>query len=157
MRFKPIHGVLLVALVMAAFLAVGWGIQALHGRGDFRRVAPDPGGQVRIDVGDLAAGRARFYRFLNPSNQEVEFFVARDATGTLQVAFNAGDSHYKLRRGFSVQDGWVVDNKCGTTTRLTEVNDGGPGCKPVPLEHRLEGDQLVLAERDILAGWRYFR
>jgi hypothetical protein len=75
----------------------------------------------------------------------------------VQVAFNAGDSHCKLRRGFSVQDGWVIDNNCGTPTRLTEVNLGGSGCKPVPLEHRVEGDEVVLAERDLLAGWRYFR
>lgn len=156
-RFKPIYGILLVILAVGGFWAVNLVIEALQGRGDFQRVSPSPQGEVRIDVGDLKTGEARFYHFLNPSNQEVEFFIARDQSGTFQVAFNAGDSHYKVKRGFSVQDGWVIDNKCGTTSRLTEVNAGGSGCRPVPLAHRVQGDQVVLTERDILAGWRYFR
>jgi Predicted membrane protein len=50
-----------------------------------------------------------------------------------------------------------VCNKCDKSFRLAEVNAGGGGCKPVPLEHRVSGDELVIAEADILEGWRLFR
>ncbi len=48
-------------------------------------------------------------------------------------------------------------NKCDKSFRVSGVNDGSGGCMPVPLAHTVAGDQLVLAEADILAGWRYFR
>jgi hypothetical protein len=28
---------------------------------------------------------------------------------------------------------------------------------PTPVVHRVEGDTLVIAESDMLKGWRYFR
>ncbi len=131
--------------------------EALLRRPSFERVRPDAEGQVRIDVRDLDRRSARFYRFLNAGNQEVQFLVGRDSEGVLQVGFNANANHYKTRRGFSYQDGWMVDNKCETTTRLSAINQGGRGCKPAPLAHRVIGDELVLREADILEGWRYFR
>ena len=139
------------------FLALELAGDAWLGRPSFERVRPDVNGQVRIGVGDLERMQVRFYRFLNAGNQEVQFLVGRDREGVVQVGFNANASHYKTRRGFSYHDGWIVDNKCETTTRLTAINEGGKGCKPAPLTHRVVGDELVLEETDILKGWRYFR
>ncbi|MEO1085080.1 MAG: Fe-S-containing protein, partial [Acidobacteriota bacterium] len=73
------------------------------------------------------------------------------------VAFDASETDYKRKRGFRHEGEWLVNNKCDTASRLTEVNDGGGGCRPVPLKHRLDGSTLILTETDILAGWRYFR
>ncbi len=139
------------------FLGLELAGDAWLGRPDFEHVRPDAEGRVRIDVGDLERLEVRFYRFLNAGNQEVEFLVGRDSEGVVQVGFNANAQHYKTRRGFSYQDGWIVDNKCETTTRLSAINPGGRGCKPAALTHRVIGDELVLEESDILEGWRYFR
>lgn len=140
-------------------MAAIWGVQTyLEARlnpSGFVRVSPT-NGQVRIDIADLAPAEVRFYRFLNSGSQEVRFFVGRDPEGHVQVAFDASDSHAKVGRGFRHEGEWVVDNKCDSAFRLSEVNKGGGGCKPIPLRHQLEGDQLVLAEADILAGWRLF-
>jgi uncharacterized membrane protein len=110
-----------------------------------------------VPAGDLGANQVRFYRFLNTSNQEVFFFVGRDGAGTLHVAFDAAESDYRRKRGFRHDGEWLVNNKCETACRLAEVNAGGGGCKPVPLAHRLEGDTVLLAESDVLTGWRYFQ
>lgn len=155
-RFKPVHGILVVLL----FLGMIWGAQvALEGRlnpGGFAQVSPGRDGQVRIDVADLEPLQVRFYRFLNRSNQEVRFLVGRDGQGEVQVGFDASDTHARVGRGFRHEGEWLVDNKCDTASRLTQVNGGGGGCRPVPLRHRLEGEQLVLSEADILQGWRLF-
>lgn len=153
--FRPLHGVLLVALVLILFL----GLDSLYGRHgrDFVRVAPDASGRVEIPVGDLKANEVRFYRFLNSGNQEVKFLVGRDGAGRIQVAFDAAETDFKRRRGFRAEGAWLVNNKCDTAIRLAEVNDGRGGCAPVPLRHLVEGDRLLLAENDILEGWRYFR
>ncbi len=127
------------------------------GANRFTRVAPDAQGAVTLAVGDLAPLEVRFYRFLNSGNQEVRFFVGRDESGALQVAFDASENDFKLKRGFRADGAWIVNNKCETSIRLAEVNRQPSGCSPVPLPFRAEGDRLVLAENDVLGGWRYFR
>ena len=151
-RFKPIHGLLLVPLFVAAvfLLAGGFGLSR------HERVSPDANGEVRLDVSSLEPRQVRFYRFLNRGNQEVKFLVGRDASGTVQVGFDASETHARVGRGFRHEGDWLVDNKCDTASHLENVNEGGGGCRPVPLEHHLEGEQLVLRESDILKGWRLF-
>lgn len=147
---------------LAAVLAFGalmLGIEfatGAHGH-SFERLRPDDQGLVKIDVSNLEVLDVRFYRFLNAGNQEVEFLVGRDREGVIQVGLNANDNHAKTRRGFSYQDGWIIDNKCETTTRLSAINQGGGGCKPKALAHEMVGDTVILRETDILTGWRYFR
>jgi uncharacterized membrane protein len=151
-RFRPIHGILLVPVFVVGIFILAGGF----GMTQHQRVSPDAQGTVRIDVGDLGEGKVRFYRFINRGNQEVKFFVGRDRHGEIQVAFDAGETHSVVGRGFRHEGDWMVDNKCDTAIRLEEVNDGGGGCRPVPLEHRLQGQQVVLNEGDILKGWRLF-
>jgi len=151
-RFKPIHGILIVPVFVAVFFLLTGGLAARK----YERVSPGPDGLVRIDVGDLGKEQIRFYRFLNSGNQEVKFLVARDQHGEVQVGFDASETHAKVGRGFSLQGDWIIDNKCETASRLEEINAGGGGCRPVPLAHRLEGEQVVLAQDDILKGWRLF-
>ena len=111
---------------------------------------------MHLDVGTLGRSQVRFFRFLNSGNQEVLFLVARDAAGDLQVAFDASENDFKLRRGFRQQGEWLINNKCDTALRLEEINQGG-GCRPVPLRFRADGSQLVLTESALLEGWRLFR
>ncbi|HEY0512784.1 MAG TPA: Fe-S-containing protein [Thermoanaerobaculia bacterium] len=155
-RFKPVHGVLIVLLVWGAI----WGAEvALEGRlnpSGFRQVMPERGA-VRIDLASLKPQEVRFFRFLNSGNQEVRFFVGRDGTGQVQVAFDADEQCAKGKRGFRHEGEWMVCNKCDKAFRLNTVNSGGEGCTPIPLHHRVEGQELVLAESDILQGWRLFR
>lgn len=154
---RPVYGLLLVPFFMAAVLVADFALDGGFGHSGYTRVKPDEAGMVRVPVGDLEAGDVRFYRFLNAGNQEVKFFVGRDPDGAIQVAFDANEICYKTKRGYRSEGNWVVCNKCDKAFRLAEVNAGGGGCKPVPLAHRARADEIVLAEADILSGWRYFR
>jgi uncharacterized membrane protein len=111
---------------------------------------------VRIAAEGIGPRQVKFYRFLNPSNQEVPFFVGRDDAGHLQVAFDANEQCAKFKRGFRHDGEWMVCNKCDKAFRLLEINSGGEGCTPIPVHHQLAGSELVLAETDILQGWRLF-
>ena len=157
MRFKPVHGVLAVVLFTSTVVVADLALDGRFGRPPYERVAPGPNGTVRIDLAGLGPRQVRFYHFLNPSNQEVWFFVGRDSSGQVQVAFDASEVCAKGKRGFRHEGEWVVCNKCDKSFRLTEVNAGGGGCKPVPLAHRIAGGELLIAQADILAGWRFFR
>lgn len=155
MRIRPIHAVFVVAFFVGAVLLAELAIDSRTRRGDGEQVMPKDG-VVKVDVAGIAPGQVRFYDFLNPGNQEVRFLVGRDQSGTLQVAFDAAENDFKRKLGFRQEGDWLVNNKCETAVRLEEVNAGTSGCRPQPLRHRLEGQTLVLAESDILAGWRYF-
>jgi uncharacterized membrane protein len=153
-RFKPIHGVFVVLVFVAAILGADYLLEGR--RGDFERVSPGRDGQLRIHLDDLAPQQVRFYRFLNAGNQEVHFFVGRDTAGDVQVAFDGSEICAKSKRGFRHEGEWMVCNKCDKSFRLSGVNAGGGGCNPIPLRHRVEGDELVIAEADVLGGWRLF-
>ncbi len=92
--FRPVHGVLAIAILLASYLL----IDHFFGRSGarFQRVSPDPQGQVTLDVSGLQPLEVRFYRFLNRGNQEVLFFVGRDETGAVQVAFDLARDHLRL-------------------------------------------------------------
>lgn len=156
-KLTPVSAVLILAVFVAVVLATDQLSRGGFGGPSYQRVGPGNDGLVRLAIGDLGRLEVRFYRFLNSGNQEVEFLVGRDEEGVVQVGFNANESHFKLRRGFSYQDGWIVDNKCETTVRLSAINRGGAGCKPAAIKHRVEGDKLVITEEDMLRGWQYFR
>jgi uncharacterized membrane protein len=156
-RFRPLHGLLLVAAFVGLVVVADHAFEGGFGRPGFELVRPDRSGRVVLDVSTLALSEVRFYRFLNSGNQEVRFLVGRDRGGTVQVGFDASTTHAKLGRGFRHEGDWLVDNKCDSSVRLDRVNEGGGGCRPVPLAHRLEGERLVLLEDEILRGWRYFR
>jgi len=156
-RVRPIHALLVVGLVAVLVGFANWAWDGGLGHAGYERVRPDAQGRLEIDASAIGKSEVRYYRFLNAGNQEVKFFVGRDRHGTLQVAFDASESHAQLGRGFRHEGDWVVDNKCDSASRLENVNEGGHGCRPVPLPHRVEGDRVILAEADVLRGWRYFR
>src|SRR5262245_52179667 len=99
-RFRPVHGILLVALFVGTVVLADWALDGGLRRGRYERVAPDGKGEVRLDVAAVTPGMVRFYRFLNRGNQEVRFFVGRDKTGVLQVAFDASENDFKRKLGF---------------------------------------------------------
>jgi uncharacterized membrane protein len=156
-RFKPIHGIALVLVFVGIVLTADLALEGRLGSSEIKRVSPGPDGQVHLSLAGLDPLQVRFYRFLNAGNQEVRFLVGRDGAGHVQVAFDANEPCAKAKRGFRAEGEWLVCNKCDKSFRLAEVNAGGGGCKPVPLEHRVDGDELVIAEADILKGWRLFR
>jgi uncharacterized membrane protein len=156
-RFRPIHGILLVLVFMAAVVVGQMAFEGQLKGGGYELVTPGRDGSVDVDLSGLAPKQVRFFRFLNRGNQEVHFFVGRDAEGVVQVAYDASETCAKTKRGFHHQGEWVVCNKCDKSFKLSGINAGGGGCNPVPLVHRIDGNQLRLAENDILQGWRLFR
>jgi uncharacterized membrane protein len=156
-RFRPLLLILTVIAFAGLVMAADFVIEGGLSKSSYIRVSPERDGLVHIPVGDLGQEQVRFYRFLNTGNQEVKFFVGRDAHNTVQVAFDANELCFKLKRGYRHDGAWVVCNKCDRSFRLDEVNSGGGGCTPIPVEHQIAGNELLLSENALLAGWRYFR
>jgi len=155
-RFKPSHGIILVLLFVGVVLIGELAFEGKLASSQMQQVSPGRDGQVRISLAGLQPLQVRFYQFINAGSQEVHFLVGRDPAGHVAVAFDASEDCAKNKRGFRAEGEWLVCNKCDKAFRLSEVNAGGGGCKPVPLEFREDGNELVIAEADILKGWRLF-
>ena len=156
-KLRPIYAAAIVLLFGALVALADYALDGGFRQAGYQRVAPDKSGRLALDVSQLSVGQANFYRFLNYGNQEVKFFLARDLHGEIHAAFDANEICYKTKRGYRHEGEWVVCNKCDKAFRVVGVNEGGGGCKPVPLKHQVAGDQVILQERDVLAGWRFFR
>jgi uncharacterized membrane protein len=156
-KITPLHGFAFVLIFFIAILTLQFALGGGFGSHGHKRVSPAKDGTVRISVADLEPAEVRFYRFLNPANQEVNFFIGRDEEGALAVAFDANEICAKTKRGYRAEGAWVVCNKCDKSFRLAEVNAGGGGCKPVPLPFVERAGEVILTEGDILTGWRLFR
>lgn len=156
MRIRPLHALLFVLLAFGALYGADWLFEGGLRQSNFERVSPGADGQVAIDVAALKDGEVHFYRFLNRANQEVKFFVGRDVQGVVQVGFDASEVCAKRKRGFKADGEWMVCRTCDKSFRLSETNSNPGGCAPLAMAHRLVGSQLILAESDILAGWRLF-
>ncbi len=154
---KPIHAFALVLVFAAGVLAADFALEGGFSYGSYEQVSPQPDGSLRIDISDLETEQVRFFRFLNTGNQEIKFFIGRDIESQIQVGFDANEQCYKLKRGYSAADGWLTCRKCDKSFELTSINAGGGGCKPVPLQHQVVGNEVLLSEGQVLAGWRYFR
>jgi uncharacterized membrane protein len=156
MRLRPIHGIIVVVLVIAGTVAAQYFFEGGAAKASYIQVRPDAQGGLAIEAADLAAGNVRYYRFLNHANQEIDFFVGRDAGGGIQVGFDASEVCMKKRRGFRHEGEWMVCNFCDKAFHLKDVNADGGGCAPVALKHSVQGSRVLLTENDVLAGWRLF-
>ncbi len=156
MSFRPWHGIVIVLLASAGLLVGQYAAEGGFSRSRYERVAPQKDGLVHLDASGIGPEQVRFFQFLNTGNQEVFFFVGRDAGGTIHVAYDANEICFKSMRGYRHEGAFVTCNKCDKSFRIDSVNSGGGGCTPIPLAHRLAGNELLITESDVLAGWRYF-
>jgi uncharacterized membrane protein len=156
MRFRPIHGILLVLAFMGLVWAAEWASDGGFNRKRHVRVRAEADRTVRIDTAEFKPLDVRFYRYLSAGNQEVKFLVGRDGAGHLHATFDANELCAKTRRGYRAQGEWLVCNKCEKAFRLAEVDANPGGCWPVTIAFRLEGSEVVMTEDALLTGWRLF-
>ena len=149
---SKIVGVLLVLVVAATvggFMLLGQG--ASDG---YAKVKGDDG-LVRIDLAEVSDGQAHYFKFAS-SRGEVKFFVVKSVDGEMRAAFDACDVCYRAKKGYRQEGNMMVCNNCDMKFRTDRINDVKGGCNPAPLNRRIEGQQLVISERDIVNGAWYF-
>lgn len=142
--------VLLVLIVFAA--ASGW---LLFGPEQGDTSLKTVAGEVRIDLDKISDGQAHFFQ-IAAAKGEIKFFVVKSIDGVFRAAFDACDVCFREKKGYHQEGDSMVCNNCGQKFRTDLVNEVKGGCNPAPLARRIEGKQLVINERDLLAGFAYF-
>lgn len=112
-------------------------------------------GVFSFDARKIAAGEVRFYGY-DAAGKHITFFVARAPSGEIRTAFDACITCYPNKMGYRAKDGCVVCAYCNTEFKLDELGTGKGNCMPISVPHRLEGDTLIISQKDIEAGARWF-
>lgn len=119
-------------------------------------VAPDAGGVVRIPVAEVQDGDLHRFAYIASDGHKVRFFLVNrydTAQVNIGVVFDScmicGDDGY-------VQNGdEIICIACNV--RMFRPSIGKPGgCNPIPLDHAVEGAEIVIAAAALEAGARYF-
>lgn len=112
-------------------------------------------GEILIPVASVNDGKAHYFIYSGES-QDVKFFVLKSADGKIRAAFDACDVCFHSKKGYSQEGEFMICNNCGRKFHSDRINVVEGGCNPAPL-NRVERDgQLVILEKDVLQGGRYF-
>lgn len=155
-RNKGVKGkvIVLVAIVAVALGLGGFLYTQEAEDGGYSRVE-SVNGEVRIALDRISDGQAHYFTY--PSAQgTLQFFVIKSSDGVIRAAFDACDVCYREKKGYRQEGEMMVCNNCGQKFHSSLINVVKGGCNPAPLNRRIEGDQLVIRDRDLLTGAWFF-
>jgi high-affinity iron transporter len=110
-------------------------------------------GVVRIPVASVNDGN--LHRFsIESDGVTVRMIVIRRPDGSLATAFDA--CAICGNQGYYQHGPNVVCKNCASAIYVPTIGASG-GCNPIPIESRVEGDQLVVPADKLLGGIKIFR
>jgi len=110
-------------------------------------------GLVRIPVASVSDGN--LHRFsIDADGTRVRMIVIRRPDGSLATAFDA--CAICGHQGYYQSGPNVLCKNCASAVYVPTIGAVG-GCNPIPLESRVEGDQLVIPAAKLLGGAAVFR
>jgi high-affinity iron transporter len=110
-------------------------------------------GLVSIPVASVNDGN--LHRFsLEQDGVTVRFIVIRRPDQSLVAAFDACEICGSL--GYYQKGPNVICKNCGSAIFIPSIGSRG-GCNPIPLESRVEGDQLLIPAGKLVPGIKLFR
>ncbi len=150
--FLPVLMIGLVVLAGAGLLA--W--QSLAVDAGKYPTLTGSGGQLSIPLSQVQDGQAHFFSY-KAGESSIDFFVVKSSDGVFRAAFDACDVCYHAKQGYRQEGDDMVCNNCGMKFHSTGINEVKGGCNPAPLVRIVSGDRLIIAEKDLLSGSRYFQ
>ena len=112
-------------------------------------------GFVSIPINTINDGQAHYFSY-KAQGKTINFFVLQSRDGVIRAAFDACDVCFTKRKGYTQAGDYMICNNCGQRFHSTKINVIKGGCNPAPLNRANKGDNLVIAAKDILSGYRYF-
>jgi high-affinity iron transporter len=111
------------------------------------------GGVVRIPVSTVSDGQ--LHRFaIQSDGASVRIILIRRPDQSIAVAFDA--CQICGSQGYYQKGPNVICKNCSSAINIPTIGQSG-GCNPVPLESKIEGDQVVVSADKLVPGSRLFR
>lgn len=118
-------------------------------------VTPDAGRLIKVRIDDVKDGNLHRYSYVTDDGHVVRFFLINRAVGQsrIGVVYDAcvlcGDMGYIQKKNE------IICIACNVRIFIPSIGKGG-GCNPVPLQHSVEGGEVVIRAADLDQGARYF-
>lgn len=145
--------VVVAVACLGALLAVILGINSAST--DSGRFVKANNGKISIPVADVSDGNAHYYSY-DADGRTVNFFLLKSKDGVVRAALDACDVCYKSLKGYRQEGDDMVCNNCNQKFSSDQINVVKGGCNPAPLTREIVAGQVVLIEREIVAGAAYF-
>ena len=115
--------------------------------------APLRGNDVVINTSSMKEGAPVFYSF-HKEGRRVDFFVVM-VDGVPSAYLDACRKCGPKKKGFRFVDGKLLCLACGEGYSIREI-EGVGNCHPISLSERIEGNNLIIEEGELLGGLAYF-
>lgn len=111
-------------------------------------VSVSAGGEIRIPLGELGDGQAKFMEHATPGGS-VRFFALKGADGLHRVALDACEICFHSRLGYFQRGEEVVCRKCGNAYLPALIDERPGGCHPIRVPRQVDGEHLVVLAEDV--------
>jgi uncharacterized membrane protein/YHS domain-containing protein len=116
-------------------------------------LTPDSGGLIEVKIDEVADGKLHRYSYITDDGHVVRFFMITKGKNRIGVVYDAcmlcGDMGYILEKNE------VICIACNVRIFTPSIGKAG-GCNPIPLEHSVEGEYIVVSAEELDKGARYF-
>jgi hypothetical protein len=114
------------------------------------------GDAIRIPAASVTP-TAAFYK-VSAGSTVVPFFAVRDAVGQTVVALDACNVCAHAKKGYEQKGDQMICKNCGLPFAVKDLARMGAegGCHPITLPTRAVGDSIVVDQKALAAGAKYF-
>jgi uncharacterized membrane protein len=155
MKSLPGRG-LIGAMALLSLLSVTTAAMAWNFTVPAKEISP-VNGAFAFPVSAFADGKARHFLYKHSPSQWIRFFIVKSSDGSVRAAFDACDVCFRSKKGYVQRGNNMVCVNCGLKFRSDKINEIKGGCNPAPLRRRVNGANLVISQRDVMSGLRYFQ
>ena len=126
-------------------------------KGDKAQSISPKNGFLQIPLKNINDGKAHFFKVKADDGVMVTFFTLKSRDGVIRAAIDACDVCYKAGKGYVQSGDFMICENCGQRFASNKINVLKGGCNPAPLNRAVQGQNLVIAMKDITANSWYCR
>lgn len=116
---------------------------------------PDNTGLIRIRIADVADGNLHRYAYVTDDGHVVRFFLINRSKGQAKIGVVYDACMLCGDMGYIQEKNEVICIACNVRIFIPSIGKAG-GCNPIPLTHRVEGENVVITVQELDNGGRYF-
>lgn len=118
-------------------------------------ILPGGDGLVRIKIDDVKDGKLHRYSHITSDGTKVRFFLINRYPGSNKIGVVYDACQICGATGYNQEGNDVVCLACNVRIFIPSIGKTG-GCNPIPLDHEVQGDTMVISEAVLNRGARYF-
>lgn len=119
------------------------------------RLAPDASGLIKVKSEDVGDGKLHRYSYVTDDGHVVRFFLVNRSRGQSKIGVVYDACMLCGDMGYNQEGDDILCIACNVRIFIPSIGKAG-GCNPIPLEHTVEGQDVVIHAAELDKGARYF-